>query len=212
MRKCATATGLAATGGSVGGVIFPLMLQSLFPKVGWAWSIRILGFIMLLLCILTNLLVRRRLPPKPGGSVWPDFRIFMDGTGAFALTTAGVFFLEWGLFVPLTYLTTYALANGVDNTFSYQLLAIFNAASCFGRFIPGYVADHIGRFNTMLLAAALSIATTFGLWLPAHGNVPLIIIYSVLFGFSSGSNISLTPICLGKFGITSVATIPLTYV
>jgi MFS family permease len=29
------ATGIAYTGGSVGGVVFPLMLEALFPK-GWA--------------------------------------------------------------------------------------------------------------------------------------------------------------------------------
>lgn len=36
--KRANATGIAATGGSVGGVIFPLMLQRLFPQIGFAWG------------------------------------------------------------------------------------------------------------------------------------------------------------------------------
>lgn len=31
--KRANATGIAAAGGSVGGIIFPLMLQQLFPQV-----------------------------------------------------------------------------------------------------------------------------------------------------------------------------------
>jgi MFS family permease len=39
------ATGIAAAGGSVGGVIFPLALQHLFPSVGFAWATRIMGFI-----------------------------------------------------------------------------------------------------------------------------------------------------------------------
>lgn len=39
--KRGTATGMAAAGGAVGGVIFPLMLQSLFDRgVGFAWATR----------------------------------------------------------------------------------------------------------------------------------------------------------------------------
>ncbi|KAK5678672.1 hypothetical protein LTS10_009116 [Elasticomyces elasticus] len=74
MLKRANATGIAATGGSVGGVIFPLMLQSLFPKVGWAWALRIQGFIFIVLLIPANLLIKSRLPPRPGGTLMPDFR------------------------------------------------------------------------------------------------------------------------------------------
>lgn len=198
-KKRGTATGIAACGGSCGGVIFPLMLTSLLPRIGWAWSTRVLGLIFVLLCTLSVCLTRSRLPPKRGSTIWPDFRIFLDGSGAFALATAGTFFMEFGLFVPLTYITPYALASGtIDRTFSFQLLAIFNGASCFGRFSPGFLADKWGRYNTMLVANAACIATVFGLWLPAHGNVGLVIAFAVLFGFASGSNISLTPICIGQ--------------
>lgn len=99
MVKRGTATGIATTGGSCGGVIFPLMLQSLFPRVGWAWSTRILGLIFLVLLIPANLLIRSRLPKRPAtrAELLPDFRIFFGGSGALALTTMGIFFLEWGM-------------------------------------------------------------------------------------------------------------------
>ncbi|KAK5141558.1 hypothetical protein LTR04_002552, partial [Oleoguttula sp. CCFEE 6159] len=204
----ANATGIAAAGGSVGGVIFPLMLQSLFPKVGFGWATRIMGFIVLFLCVLANLLIRTRLPRKPGGSVLPDFKIFRDP--AFALTTVGVFFLEWGLFIPITYLTSYASSSGaMTPTFAYQLIAIFNAGSSFGRWAPGWLADRLGRFNTMVLTVAMCAASTLVLWLPATvitvrpvfsstTVVGLTIAYAILFGFASGSNISLTPVCVGQ--------------
>lgn len=78
-------------GGSIGGVVFPLMLQSLLPRLGFAWSTRILGFIFIALCGVAQLLIRSRLPRKPGSSVLPDFRILREP--AFALSTAGVFFM-----------------------------------------------------------------------------------------------------------------------
>ncbi|KAI4263074.1 MAG: hypothetical protein L6R42_001768 [Xanthoria sp. 1 TBL-2021] len=195
-RRRGAATGLAATGGSFGGIIFPLALEALFPKVGFAWSVRLLALIFLVLLIIANLLIRARLPPKVGGNVWPDFRIFGDVT--FALTTAGVFFIEWGLFVPLSFISSYALANGVNTTFSYQLLAILNAGSVFGRAVPGYVADRLGRFNTMIATVALCLISSLGIWLNVGGNVAGLCVFAVLFGFASGSNISLTPVCVGQ--------------
>ncbi|KAI4102537.1 MAG: hypothetical protein LQ345_007369 [Seirophora villosa] len=195
-RRRGAATGLAATGGSFGGIIFPLALQALFPRLGFAWSVRLLALIFFIILVIANLLIRTRLPPKAGGTVRPDFRILGDVT--FSLTTAGVFFIEWGLFVPLSYISSYALANGVSMAFSYQLLAVLNAGSVFGRGIPGYVADRLGRFNTMIAAVALCLISVLGVWLNVGGSIAGLCVFAVLFGFASGSNISLTPVCVGQ--------------
>ncbi|KAI0578199.1 monocarboxylate transporter [Pyrenophora tritici-repentis] len=57
------ASGAAFVGGSFGGVIFPLLLQSLIPKIACPWSLRVLGLILLLLCDTSVVLCRSRLPP-----------------------------------------------------------------------------------------------------------------------------------------------------
>jgi MFS family permease len=206
--KRGNATGIAAAGGSLGGIIFPLMLQKLFPMVGFAWATRIMGFVFVFCCIGAITLIRSRLPPKPGQSVMPDFGIFRDRS--YLLLTLGIYFMEWGLFVPITYLTSFATSTGaIDSAFSYQLIAIMNAGSCLGRWFPGYIADKFGRFNSMIAALALCTATTFTLWLPASILTPstpaeattikaLAIVYALIFGFASGSNISLTPVCVGQ--------------
>lgn len=92
-EKRGNATGVAAMGGAIGGIVFPLMLQNLFPKVGWGWATRIQGFVFVVLLVLANLLVRSRLPPRPNQSIMPDFMIFRQLN--FALVTAGTFFMEW---------------------------------------------------------------------------------------------------------------------
>lgn len=209
--KRGSATGLAATGGSIGGIVFPLMLQRLFPRIGWAWSTRVLALIFFVLCIISVLLVRSRLPPKPGSSVLPDLRIYRQP--AFTFTTIAVFFMEWGLFVPITYIISFVVSTGIaapDSSFPFAVLAVMNAGSSLGRYLPGVFADHIGRFNAMILAFGLCAITSLALWLPAtviHSSSPaikpLVIIYAVLFGFASGSNISLTPVCVGQLCKTS---------
>jgi sugar phosphate permease len=55
--KRGNATGIAAAGGSLGGVIFPLALQQLLPKVGFEWATRIIAFIDVFCCIVACLLI-----------------------------------------------------------------------------------------------------------------------------------------------------------
>jgi MFS family permease len=192
------ATGMAATGGSIGGVVFPLMLDALFPKVGFAWATRAVALICLVTLSLGCVLIKSRLPKKRATkeNILPDFRIFKEVQ--FTLTTAGIFCIEWGLFIPITYISSYGIYYGMPRRLSYQLLAILNAGSFFGRLIPGYTADYMGRFNTMILTVLLCLLTNTCLWLPANGNLPMMVAYAFIFGFASGSNISLTPVCVGQ--------------
>ena len=209
------ASGIASTGGGIGGVVFPLMLQVLFARLGWGWSIRILGFICLGLLIISNVLLKKRLPAPKNISPHPDFRILKDK--AFLLLTIGVFLLEFGLFIPITsvfsaqyhaaksfanyshrYISSYALASGFDETFAFQLLPILNGASVIGRAIPGYYSDKIGPFNSNMISVGITIFACYVVWLPFGKTTPGIVIFAVLFGFSTGNNISITPVCVSK--------------
>jgi MFS family permease len=198
LRRRGQMTGLAAVGGSLGGIVYPLSLQALFPRIGFAWSTRVVALCDLVLLVVANLCIRSRLPPKRASreNILPNFRIFRDPV--FALTTLGVFFIEWGLFIPLAYISSYSLAHGVSDALSYQMLAILNVGSCFGRYFPGLLADTIGRFNAMVLTTLLCLVATLGFWLPADNSVALIVVFALLFGFASGSGISLTPVCVGQ--------------
>ncbi|KAF2664993.1 MFS general substrate transporter [Microthyrium microscopicum] len=204
--KRGAATGIAATGGSVGGVIFPLMLQKLFPMLGFAWATRVLALIFAVLTAIAVVLVSSRLPPRPGQSIMPDLMIYRKP--AFALATLGVFMHEWGLFIPITYISSFIIATGTtsaSSSFPFTLIAALNAGSTFGRCLPGIMADKLGRFNSMIIMLSLCMATTLGLWLPdailpssSAAVKPLAVAYAALFGFASGSNISLTPVCIGQ--------------
>lgn len=196
--KRANATGIAVSGSSVGGVIFPLMLQKLFPKLGFAWATRVLGFIYVFLLVLANVLIRSGLPSKTFRKIdlLPNVKIFRSAP--YTLFVLGVFMFEFALFIPINYISSYALYQGFSSALPYQLLAILNAGSFFGRWIPGYIADAIGRFNTMILTLALCLISTLAMWLPAKNSIPLTVAYAAVFGFGSGSNISLTPVCIGQ--------------
>ncbi|KAI5860662.1 MFS general substrate transporter [Durotheca rogersii] len=190
------ASGITSTGGGLGGVVFPLMLQSLFGKVGWGWAVRILGFVCLCLLIFANLLVRKRLPPAHNASPHPDFLILKEK--GFLLLTVAVFFLEFGLFIPLAYISSYALANGFDESFAFQILPILNAASVVGRAVPGWWADIIGPFNSNMISICITVFACYAVWLPFGHTTPGLVVFAIMFGFATGNNISITPVCVGK--------------
>ncbi|KAL3479831.1 MFS general substrate transporter [Aspergillus californicus] len=217
LKRRGLASGIAFIGGGFGGVLFPLMIQSLLPRVGWGWSIRILGFVLVTLCTTSILLCKSRVPPRKGTqTTWrdtlPDPRIFMDGTGVMAATTAGVLFTDLAYFIPITYTPSYYLdRQGLAHdqaltgsaALAYQLLAVLNASSCVGRYVAGDLADRFGRYNTMIISLLLCTISVCCFWLPDIlvpdlDNEVLLIVFIVLFGFCSGSNVSLTPICLGQ--------------
>ncbi|KAI1073681.1 MFS general substrate transporter [Whalleya microplaca] len=196
-RRRGLATGIAATAGSIGGIVFPIYLQAVLPKLGFAWSTRIIGFMLLFLSVLANLLVRTRLPPSTRRvSAMPDWSLFRDLK--FSLCCAGVWFMEWGIFTPLTYIVSYAAAHGQDATSAYTLLAVLNAGSFFGRSLPGFLADRFGRFNVIVVTNLLCVVTILGFWLPAGSSYALIVVFAVTFGFASGSNLGLYPVCIGQ--------------
>ncbi|CZR66738.1 related to monocarboxylate transporter 2 [Phialocephala subalpina] len=190
------ATGIAALGGAVGGIIYPIVLQALIPHAGWAVATRALGFILLFLCSTSALLVRKRLPPLNNASAKLDFRILRNPT--YAVAIAAVFMIECALFIPLTYMSSYATYMGFNDAFGSQLLIAINASSIFGRIIPGFFSDKVGRFNTMICITSIMAISVLGIWLPVGNTKGGILAFALIFGFASGSGINLVPVCIGQ--------------
>jgi predicted MFS family arabinose efflux permease len=190
------ATGIACTAGGIGGVVFPLIILFAAPKIGFPWAIRIIALLSAVMCTFACFLLRTRLPRniKAGASI--DFRALKDPE--YASTTAAVFLVEFAVFIPYTYIASYAVDVGMGDTISYLLIVFLNLGAIPGRFLPGLIADKIGRFNVMVLTSLICATLTLALWLKAGDNLAAIICYAVFFGFWSGAAISLTPVCISQ--------------
>ena len=72
-KNRAMAVGLASTGGAVGGLVYPAMLNTLIyeDRVGFPWAIRTMAFIMLATYIPCLIWFKPRLPPRETGP-WID--------------------------------------------------------------------------------------------------------------------------------------------
>ncbi|KAI9641134.1 hypothetical protein NHQ30_010564 [Ciborinia camelliae] len=190
-KKRALALGIMVSGSSVGGVIFPILVQKLIPEIGFPWTMRVCAFLILGLLGLANLGVRSRIPPKPRPFSAMDFiRPFREP--AFATVSIGNFFGFLGLFIPLNYITLSAINIGMSKNLSNYIISILNVGSIFGRIFPGWAADKLGRYNIQIIMCTVSFIVNLALWLPARGNAP-IVIFALLYGFASGTFVSLAP-------------------
>ena len=195
-RRRALATGVACTAGGLGGVAFPLIIQYLAPRVGFAWSIRIIALVSFVLLIIAYFTLRKRLSNTPKAKVMIDFRPLRDTN--FAITVSAVFFIEFAVFIPYSYISSYGIYSGLTLQKAFLLSVFANLGAIPGRMLPGYVADRIGAFNNMCVTSFCCFLSIFGLWLAADGDEKATTAFSVLFGFWSGAAISLSPVCVSR--------------
>ncbi|KAK4675423.1 hypothetical protein QC764_504130 [Podospora pseudoanserina] len=173
-KKRGLAAGIVFVGSSVGGAAFPLVLRTTLPKLGWAWSMRILALIVASLLSIGNILIKGRIKGRRGSGAI-NFACFRDAS--FLWTTVGCFSMC---------LLDFGLGSGV------------------GRLVAGAISDKIGRFNTMILTTIFSIITTFAVWMLVETDrMWLIYLFAALFGFGTGCVISIGPICVGQLTVPS---------
>lgn len=93
-RHRAIAVGIAFTGSSVGGIVFPIMLNKMLtnPHIGFATTVRWMAGLMAVALFVGNALVRTRLPPRkerpPPVGPQPNIKNFMSEP-AFLLAILG---------------------------------------------------------------------------------------------------------------------------
>lgn len=198
-RRRGLTQGIAMVGSSFGGLTIPLILKTTLPRYGYPWSIRILGFLFLGFLLVGNALMKARIPPSPAmkrraiisPSIFADLR--------FSLLTISVFGFEVVLFGALGILPTYATSADYPAATGFYLISVLNGISCLGRVLPGYLADRIGRFNTLLIFVVLTLFFMLVLWLPVGAtSLPATFVFAALFGFGTGSWMALTPACIGQ--------------
>jgi MFS family permease len=207
-KRRALAGGLTVAGSSLGGVIFPLMVNNLLSEVGFAWTMRICAFLILGLWAIAMLTISSNLPhTRKEFNLANYLRPFTEFNFLILLTFCFFLYCEppiimfhrntanqglGGLFVPFDYLVLSAMHNGMSMTMAYNLIPIMNGASFFGRTIPNGLADKYGRFNVLIIMLLFTGVITLALWLPGRSNAANIV-FAALFGIGSGTTIGLTP-------------------
>ena len=214
-KRRGNSTGIATSGGSVGGLVFPLMLRHMYLTSGFVWAIRTLAFVCLGCMVSAVILARERLtrepdPPADSESKW---KTFSNKIGLFslsklknrtyALMITGVFCTELSLVLILTYFATYAMAQGVSESTSYLLLTVWNATGILGRWIPALASDYYGKFNVNIVMIFGLDLCVFMLWLPFGSSLKVLYAFAAVGGYFSGLILTMVPSCLAQISPVS---------
>ncbi|KAF5367715.1 hypothetical protein D9758_009834 [Tetrapyrgos nigripes] len=205
-KRRGLALGLFSAGAAIGGTVIPLVARALIPRMGFQWTIRVIGFILFTM--------RPRLPPsKPTESILST-RLFKSP--AFTAHSIAAMIIIMGFYtckssrhynnlcrklisrfaiyaVP-AYVASTATNVGLTPQSAFYLVSVTNGSSSFGRLLAGPLADRLGPMNVLIPFTALAGVMTY-VWPLAKSPGSLIAI-TALYGICSGGYGSLlsTPI------------------
>ncbi|KAG5636915.1 hypothetical protein H0H81_006382 [Sphagnurus paluster] len=187
---------ITALGSSFGGTLIPIVARQLIPRVGFQWTMRILGFILACTLGVSNLTLKRRLPPKnvPGGLL--NLKALKNPAFAVYCISTTVAFL--GMYTLLTFIDVSAVAIGIPESFSFYLVSIANAGSGAGRLTCGLIVDKTGPVN-IIVPMTVAAATITYLWPMAQTKDSLIAV-AVVYGFTSAAYVATFQMPLYELG------------
>ena len=151
---------------------------------------------MLLLIGPLLFFVRPRLPPPrrthDNRNLQQQLRTISHGfsflrTKEFLLLQISNTFQGLGYFIPLLYLPTYASTHNLPPSIQSLLLSLINLATIPGLLFLTSLSDHSISVYTLVLISALgSCLATFLLWGLASTHLPVLILFSLSYGFFGG--------------------------
>ncbi|OMP85184.1 putative transporter MCH4 [Diplodia seriata] len=216
-QRRALAMGLVSGGSSISGSGLPIMLSYLVPKIGFGWALRATALLMGCCYVVAMAISWTKEPPTPtkephtptteeapeqppakaalAASSLLDFRGYKDPR--YLVLAIGNFVATLGVYVPNYYIGSYALLRYPTASVHSYLLPALNGASFFGRVLGGYFADRTGRLNFLWPMTVLSGVLSLSLWL-LEQNIGMIMAFALLYGFTSGVFISVTPAAVAQ--------------
>lgn len=197
-RKRSLAIGIAAAGSATGGVVFPVIVRQLLPKLGFPWTVRVVGFVMLAVQAVTLTFTKPRLPPRKTGPIveWGAFKEL-----PYALFAIAMFLNFWGLYFAFYYIGSFGRdILGISQAEAISDLLILNGVGLFGRLIPAHLADrYFGPLNTIIPFAFVSGLLLY-CWSAVRSKGGLVG-FAVIYGLFASGIQSLFPATLA--GLTS---------
>lgn len=186
----ALANGLAASGSSCGGIVYPIMFRSLQQSVGFGWATRSIAFVALGTSMISISLMKQRVMPKQKRKLW-DFDAFKEAP--YSLYCVAMFLAFAAFYGPVYYIQPYAISEGITTeAFAFYILPILNAVSVPGRILPNFAGDYIGPMNVLVPASFMTGVMAL-VWTGVH-TFGGIITWACFYGFFSGAFVSIAPV------------------
>ncbi|KAK7017171.1 MFS general substrate transporter [Favolaschia claudopus] len=189
-KKRALAMAIVASGSSFGAIVHPIMLNhTLHNTLGFGSAVRASAGVVSGSLLLACLLMRPRLPPTQSNpQFWRSLWRFCHDV-PYVLATLGLAFFSITFYWPLFFLQLDTITHGIDKTFAFYSLVIFNASSFVGRICPGFFAHSLGIANMATASAGGGAVLVLGMI--GISNVASVVVLCIFGGFFSGMFITM---------------------
>lgn len=183
LKRRALASGLAAGGSGIGGVIYSFVTDALINDVSLPWALRIVGITSGAMNLVATALVRDRnkaIKPTLNGF---DTKLLVRAQPLLILSW--IFVGMFGYVCLLYSLPDFALSIGLTSDQAALISVFMNVSNFVGRTFIGFLSD---RFGIIQVSAATTLFTgicTFAIWIPAT-NYAVTIVYALAVGGTLG--------------------------
>jgi MFS family permease len=209
------ALGFATSGNAVGGILYSVIVRQLLPSLGFAWTVRVLGFINLATLAVTVVFMKPRLPPRKTGPIidWISIKDvpYVLFTLACCFLMSSIYFVFYYVSnfsrrlvtIPITdrkQIASYGRDTlGLSYTSSVTLVILLNGVGIPARVLPGFIADRwTGPLNIFSLLVFCEIILIFS-WL-AVNSLTTFYVWTVFSGVLAAGWQSLFPTAIGSLG------------
>lgn len=177
------ALGCSMIGSGLGGIIYPIVFDQLEPRIGFAWTTRVLGFIVLAtLTPAVTIMAWKKTPRKPPRSLF-DMAAFQDRP--FVVYGLATFLMFTAYWVPWFYIPLYGrFGVNASASFSFYLLSITNACSIVSRLSTPIFQRWISTISMLFIMSILGGVLVWT-WL-AVSTLGGFIVFCMFWGFFSG--------------------------
>lgn len=187
--RLAFATGLSATGSSLGGIVYPIVFHRLVPTLGFGCTVRVMAFIALATTLIALACTKQRSLPPPRPKI-------MDVSGfkepLFAIFSLVSFVGAAGLYIPFFYLNEYATSqSNLAPELALHMLPILSAGSVLGRIVPAFFADKCGFLRVLTTTTFIASIIAFCWIALGSASTGAFVIWALLYGAFSGTFVSL---------------------
>ncbi|KAF2155532.1 MFS general substrate transporter [Myriangium duriaei CBS 260.36] len=176
----ALAMGVILSGTGVGGVFWAPVLRILNTSIGFRNTLRLSGAASSFLMTVAALFLswdpvnaqRWRVEYANVGRFKALYRIPLLNwqiarNRTFFAHALGGCIQSAAYYAPVYFFSAYGRTLGYSVAAGANFIAISNATNAIGKIIFGYLADRLGRINTLAVTTLLSSVTVLGLWLPS---------------------------------------------
>jgi predicted MFS family arabinose efflux permease len=148
-KNRSVALAIMASGSATGGLVYPTIARQLLPRIGFPWTVRVMGFMMLAIGTCYCSLLKPRLPPRKSG---PVLELSAFGELPYSVFLIGVFLIALGQYFAFYYISSFAV-DILDLPYgtSINVLLVLNGVGVLGRLVPSYFADkYTGPYNILI--------------------------------------------------------------